>query len=519
MEILYIISLLVLLINIVWFIFQMKSKKLKNKDKPEKLSEKKEIQNFSSDDSEILLSESDQMIEICIKGMGRQFEKINSNHMSNLLAEISKKLFELNDRSAEIKGKDKHIRFFIPKDRINNICNNAKENIIVTDKSDQQSKILIVDDELINLQVLGNYLKLKDYDIIKADNGFDALKLIEENMPDLLILDIMMPKMSGYDVCKRIRENYTEKELPILILSAKDHIQDIVTGLELGANDYISKPLKQEELLTKIELLLKMKEYGGNKQKKPHYELKDNDKNIIQDVKAIEAIVRVILNTKDVDSAIQKIFVIFSIILKEKLDALYYFKYYKDSKSFNLETYCKFDQSKIKMYNDFSIRQISLKDIDKIKQIFFETERKKYFKIFKNENENFWQKLKSTKTFYLKNTEKLNKELKKVFQTKNLLVYSIRIKEDIYACFLFDMEKLSEIYLDLINFVLEDINYYFEKMLLEEKMLQEAKNDDFRCSKCKSKLSEYKGNIDFLEIKCPVCNTLNKLSTGFDPCA
>jgi len=205
--------------------------------------------------------------------------------------------------------------------------------------------------------------------------------------------------------------------------------------------------------------------------------------------------------------------------LKEKLDALYYFKYYKDSKSFNLETYCKFDQSKIKMYNDFSIRQISLKDIDKIKQIFFETERKKYFKIFKNENENFWQKLKSTKTFYLKNTEKLNKELKKVFQTKNLLVYSIRIKEDIYACFLFDMEKLSEIYLDLINFVLEDINYYFEKMLLEEKMLQEAKNDDFRCSKCKSKLSEYKGNIDFLEIKCPVCNTLNKLSTGFDPCA
>jgi len=259
MEILYIISLLVLLINIVWFIFQMKSKKLKNKDKPEKLSEKKEIQNFSSDDSEILLSESDQMIEICIKGMGRQFEKINSNHMSNLLAEISKKLFELNDRSAEIKGKDKHIRFFIPKDRINNICNNAKENIIVTDKSDQQSKILIVDDELINLQVLGNYLKLKDYDIIKADNGFDALKLIEENMPDLLILDIMMPKMSGYDVCKRIRENYTEKELPILILSAKDHIQDIVTGLELGANDYISKPLKQEELLTKIELLLKKK--------------------------------------------------------------------------------------------------------------------------------------------------------------------------------------------------------------------------------------------------------------------
>ncbi|WCL49838.1 SpoIIE family protein phosphatase [Leptospira sp. GIMC2001] len=120
--------------------------------------------------------------------------------------------------------------------------------------------ILIVDDEPINRQVLFNHLRLENYVIKEASGGKEALDLIQtDGPPDMIILDVMMPVMSGYEVCSAIRKSYSIQQLPILILTAKTQIQDIVTGLEAGANDYLSKPFDKRELITRVRNLLILK--------------------------------------------------------------------------------------------------------------------------------------------------------------------------------------------------------------------------------------------------------------------
>ena len=117
-----------------------------------------------------------------------------------------------------------------------------------------QFKILIVDDEPVNLQVLVNYLSLEKYSITKAGNGLKALKLIEGGFrPDLILLDVMMPKMTGYEVCEKLRQYFPANELPILMLTAKNQVNDVVAGLGVGANDYLTKPISKNELLARIK--------------------------------------------------------------------------------------------------------------------------------------------------------------------------------------------------------------------------------------------------------------------------
>jgi signal transduction histidine kinase/class 3 adenylate cyclase/ActR/RegA family two-component response regulator len=113
-------------------------------------------------------------------------------------------------------------------------------------------KILLVDDEPINLQVLSNQLSLQRFSLTQASNGEDALRKIEESNPDLVLLDIMMPKMSGYEVCQRIREDHPATELPVILLTAKNQVTDLVDGFQSGANDYITKPFSKNELLARI---------------------------------------------------------------------------------------------------------------------------------------------------------------------------------------------------------------------------------------------------------------------------
>ena len=120
--------------------------------------------------------------------------------------------------------------------------------------------ILAVDDEPINLQVMVNHLKDHTYRVLTANNGNNALKIVEHELPDLILLDIMMPKMSGYEVCKILREKYPIHTLPIIILSAKNQISDITLGLEYGANDYLHKPFHKKELLSRIHNQLSIKQ-------------------------------------------------------------------------------------------------------------------------------------------------------------------------------------------------------------------------------------------------------------------
>ncbi len=122
------------------------------------------------------------------------------------------------------------------------IINNAK-----------QFKVLIVDDEPINRQVLINNLSLYNYAITEASNGQEALAVMEDGLiPDLILLDLMMPHMTGYEVCQKIRERFPAYELPIVMLTAKNQVADIVEGFESGANDYLSKPIQKQEMLARI---------------------------------------------------------------------------------------------------------------------------------------------------------------------------------------------------------------------------------------------------------------------------
>ncbi len=131
------------------------------------------------------------------------------------------------------------------------------------ERSHQKSKvykILAVDDEPINLQVIQNHFYTKEYELVKALNGIEAVKIIKEGFfPDLMLLDVMMPKVSGYDVCKAVRKQYSLYELPVLMLTAKNQVHDIVEGFNSGANDYLMKPFDRKELLARVETLITMK--------------------------------------------------------------------------------------------------------------------------------------------------------------------------------------------------------------------------------------------------------------------
>jgi two-component system sensor histidine kinase ChiS len=120
-------------------------------------------------------------------------------------------------------------------------------------------RILVVDDEPINQQVLANHLSLAHYDFTLAFSGEEALKAIDSGKKfDLVLLDIMMPKMSGYEVCQRLRQKYLPAELPVIMVTAKDQVQDLLEGLSSGANDYLAKPFSKDELLARIKTHLNL---------------------------------------------------------------------------------------------------------------------------------------------------------------------------------------------------------------------------------------------------------------------
>ena len=117
--------------------------------------------------------------------------------------------------------------------------------------------ILIADDEPNQLELMDFNLTNAGFFIIKASNGIHALELIENHSPDLIILDWMMPKMSGIDVCRTLRSRSETKQIPIIILSARSEDSDKSLGLDTGADDYISKPFSPKELISRVKAILR----------------------------------------------------------------------------------------------------------------------------------------------------------------------------------------------------------------------------------------------------------------------
>lgn len=127
--------------------------------------------------------------------------------------------------------------------------------------SDTRSKILIVDDEIDTLLPLKISLEVEDYLVICASNGNDALIKAKTEIPDLILLDLMMPEMDGYEVCEKLKNDDLTKNIPVIILTAKDAVSDKVKGLDTGADDYVTKPFNLNELKARVKSVLRRFNY------------------------------------------------------------------------------------------------------------------------------------------------------------------------------------------------------------------------------------------------------------------
>jgi len=122
------------------------------------------------------------------------------------------------------------------------------------------TKILVVDDDPRNVRLLAHLLATKGYEVVTATSGPEALERVETDRPDLVLLDVVMPGMSGYEVCKKIREDLATGVLPVVMVTALDPAQERLKGLEAGADDFLTKPINQLELLARVRSLLRIKE-------------------------------------------------------------------------------------------------------------------------------------------------------------------------------------------------------------------------------------------------------------------
>ncbi len=119
-------------------------------------------------------------------------------------------------------------------------------------ETEKKQKVLIVDDIPKNIELAANILRTKDYNVTYAKSGLSALQKIESIDFDLILLDIMMPEMDGFEVCMKLKESEKTRDIPIIFLTARTETENVVKGLEMGAVDYVTKPFKAEELLARV---------------------------------------------------------------------------------------------------------------------------------------------------------------------------------------------------------------------------------------------------------------------------
>lgn len=123
--------------------------------------------------------------------------------------------------------------------------------------SDIRQKILIVDDELDTLIPLKMALEAEDYLVVEASSGTEAIEKTRSDHPDLILLDLMMPGMDGFEVCKVLKNDTLTDHIPVIMLTAKGEIDDKIEGIETGADDYVTKPFDLGELKARIKMILR----------------------------------------------------------------------------------------------------------------------------------------------------------------------------------------------------------------------------------------------------------------------
>ena len=139
----------------------------------------------------------------------------------------------------------------------------------------EQSLVLIVDDNPNDLQIIGNILKAVNYKIAVFTSAKEALEFIRKKQPDIIILDIMMPEIDGYELCRQIKLMEESRDIPVIFISALRETVDIVKGFEIGGLDYVTKPFRKEEVISRVNAHMTI-----YKQKKELYNLNESLKEI-----------------------------------------------------------------------------------------------------------------------------------------------------------------------------------------------------------------------------------------------
>lgn len=121
----------------------------------------------------------------------------------------------------------------------------------------EKSTILVVEDEMDILQLVAHNLKSAEFNVLTAQDGYEALSLAKKHLPQLVILDLMLPGLDGFEVCKELKRSPTTKNIPVLMLTARGEEVDRIVGLELGADDYVVKPFSPRELILRVRAILR----------------------------------------------------------------------------------------------------------------------------------------------------------------------------------------------------------------------------------------------------------------------
>jgi CheY-like chemotaxis protein len=148
----------------------------------------------------------------------------------------------------------------------------------------EKNRILIVDDNQANCELLDAYLSGLDCEIAFASDGKEALAQVAAFKPDLILLDVMMPKLSGFEVCKRLKSDRATQRIMVLMITALNELGDIERAVEAGTNDFLSKPINKLELLKRVEILLKLKDITDENERLRRYienmeDVRDNDQD------------------------------------------------------------------------------------------------------------------------------------------------------------------------------------------------------------------------------------------------
>src|SRR5215475_7933392 len=126
--------------------------------------------------------------------------------------------------------------------------------------AEPQARILVVDDEVRNVKLMEAILAPRGYTVITAYNGAEALQQVQWQRPDLILLDVMMPGMNGFEVCKILKDNADTRLIPVVIMTALGQVEDRIKGIEAGADDFLTKPVRRDELLARIRTSLRLKQ-------------------------------------------------------------------------------------------------------------------------------------------------------------------------------------------------------------------------------------------------------------------